>query len=104
MAVPGKRRVNEPTREPDVVTGEGIKELRNRIGFAAGLGRRMTQAELGEVIGMTREHVAKIERGTYPVSEQTRILVLWLMSIYGMPGGRPPHPSIPLVIVPHPPV
>lgn len=93
------------TERPDgaegVISGATIKRLREHIGYAAGLGRKMTQEAFGEVIGVTRQHVAAMEKGRYPISEQTRILLLWLMSIYGLPGGKPPHPSIPIVIVPH---
>lgn len=74
------------------VSGADIKELRKRMGS-------LTQTQFGEVVGLTRQHVAQLERNYHPVVGMTRILFLWLMSVYGM-DGQPPHPSIPLVIVP----
>lgn len=63
---------------------------------------RLTQMEFANVVGLTREHVAQLERESKPVIGMTRILFLWLMSVYGM-NGQLPHPSIPLVIVPQAP-
>jgi hypothetical protein len=77
------------------VSGADIKELRKRMG-------RLTQMEFANVVGLTREHVAKLETEAYPIVGMTRILFLWLMSVYGL-NGQPPHPSIPLVIVPQTP-
>lgn len=69
-----------------------IKELRRRMGG-------LTQQDFAAVVQMSKGHVAALEQGEYKVMGATQVLILWLLSVHGL-GGRTPHPSIPLLIIP----
>lgn len=72
-----------------------IRALRNRM--------RMTQTEFGEILRVRQHYVSQLESGDAPVADNAlRVLVLWLMSVFGVEGGQTPHPSVPLVIAPAP--
>ena len=80
---------------PDIpaVTGEKIKELRKRM--------HLTQAELGQVLRVDAVYVSNLETGKKELADTPlRVLILWLMSVFGVAGGQAPHSSIPVVIAP----
>lgn len=74
--------------EPDL-DGRLIAELRDQR-------MRLSKKDFGAVVGMTYGHVYKLENGALKRGS-TRVLLRWLYAVFGLPGGRPPHPSIPVV-------
>jgi len=53
------------------MTGTGLRRLRKQLG--------MTQAELGEAIGMWKNSVARMERDVLPVMRTTELAVKYLV-------------------------
>lgn len=82
----------DPRGEPPDIDPAAIKELRRRMGG-------LTQEDFGVVVRMSKQHVAKLEQGRIKLTGSTQVLILWLLSVHQL-GGRTPHPSIPLVIIP----
>lgn len=66
-----------------------IAELIERTG--------LTQEKFAAMVEMSQPHVSKLKRGAAPVLEgPTRVLLRWLFAVYGIEGGRAPHPGIPV--------
>jgi DNA-binding XRE family transcriptional regulator len=61
--------------------GEDMKALR----VAAGL----SQAELGEAIGMARETIGAMERGTHGIELRTELAVRYVAEPHILIGGKP---------------
>ena len=77
--------------EPNL-DGRHIDELRTRMG--------LKKKDFAAVVGMTYGWVYKLENDPDALKRgATRVLLRWLYAVYGLPGGRPPHPSIPVVPV-----
>jgi DNA-binding transcriptional regulator YiaG len=75
--------------EPDL-DGCHIGELRDRMG--------LSKKAFAAVVGMTYGHVYKLEKVPGALKRgSTRVLLRWLYAVFGLPAGRPPHPSIPVV-------
>jgi DNA-binding transcriptional regulator YiaG len=74
--------------EPEL-DGRKISELRARMGFKK-------KKDFAAVLGVTYGHVYRLEHGGL-TRGSTRVLLRWLYSVFDLPGGRPPHPSIPVV-------
>ena len=75
--------------EPDL-DGRHIDALRTRMG--------LRKKDFAAVLGMTYGWVYKLENDPGALKRgSTRVLLRWLYAIFGLPGGRPPHPSIPVV-------
>jgi hypothetical protein len=72
---------------------EDLKLLRRRMG-------NLSQAAFGKIVNMSGNNWARVENGRGPLVGPLRVLVLWLMSVYAVPGGRTPHGPIPLLVVP----
>lgn len=53
------------------MTGADIKNARKRL--------RMTQAELGQAIGMDKNSIARMERGERPVMLTTELSIKYLL-------------------------
>jgi DNA-binding XRE family transcriptional regulator len=82
----------DPRGDPPEIDPASIKELRRRMGG-------LTQEDFGVVVRMSKQHVSKLEQGKIKLTGSTQVLILWLLSVHEL-GGRTPHPSIPLVILP----
>lgn len=39
---------------------------------------KLTQAKLAKELGVTREHVLRMEKGIYPISKITELAMYWL--------------------------
>lgn len=73
--------------------GRHIGELRTRMGLTK-------KKDFAAVVGVTYGWVDNLEKDPDALKRgATRVLLRWLYAIYGLPGGRPPHPSIPVVPV-----
>jgi hypothetical protein len=72
---------------------EDLKLLRRRMG-------NLSQAAFGRIVKVSGNNWARVENGRGPLVGPLRALVLWLMSVYAVPGGRTPHGPIPLLVVP----
>ena len=57
--------------KPSQLTGKEIRFLRKYIGF--------TGEQFGKKLGLTKEHVSRIENGKYPVGTQTDRLIRFLV-------------------------
>ncbi|MDB4950441.1 MAG: hypothetical protein JWM27_3090 [Gemmatimonadetes bacterium] len=69
-----------------------LADLRARMGFKK-------KKDFAKVLGITYAYVHNLETGRAELGRGTlRVLLRWLYAVYGLPGGRPPHPSIPVVI------
>lgn len=77
------------------VTPEQIKQLRKRMA--------LSQEQFAAMLRVTRPFVGRLETGAQAVEDTAlRVLIRWLMSVYGVEGGEPPHPEIPIVLVRRP--
>jgi transcriptional regulator with XRE-family HTH domain len=56
--------------KPSVLTGKEIRYLRKYVG--------LTGEQFGNKLGLTKEHVSRIENGKYPVGEQTERLIRYV--------------------------
>jgi transcriptional regulator with XRE-family HTH domain len=66
-----------------------VKELIDLMG--------MSQTEFAEVLEVTQQHVNRMVNGKSPIVRgSTRVLLRWRFSVYGIEGGRPPTPIIPV--------
>lgn len=90
-----RARVSGPTAwddEPDL-DARHIGELRTRMGLTK-------KRDFAAVVGVTYGWVHNLERDPDALKRgATRVLLRWLYAVYGLPGGRPPHPSIPVLPV-----
>lgn len=77
-----------------VIGPEQIQELIRRMG--------LSQTDFAErVLEQSQPHVNKLVNGKAPlVRGSTRVLLRWLMAVYGVEGGRAPVPGIPVPKVP----
>lgn len=68
-----------------------IDELRRRMGMKK-------KKDFAAVLGLTYGYVHRLENEPDVLKRgSTRVLLRWLYAVFGFPGGRPPHPSIPVV-------
>lgn len=66
-----------------------LEELMARMG--------LSQAELADVLEVTVGHLNNLLHGRREVIYgPTRVLIRWLFAVYGVEGGRPAHPKIPV--------
>lgn len=78
--------------EPEL-DGSHIGELRRRMG--------LNDKNFAAVLGLTYGHVYNLENiPTAMKRGSARVLLRWLYSVFDLPGGRPPHPSIPIIKAP----
>lgn len=61
----------------EVMDAEELRSLRKRAG--------MSQAELAEHIGMARETISQMERGSAPIEKRTALAIRWITSKEGRP-------------------
>lgn len=60
----------------------------------------VSQTEFAEVLEVTQQHVNRMVNGKAPIVRgSTRVLLRWLMAVYGIAEGRPPTPVIPVRMV-----
>ena len=62
------------------MTRKELKEARERLG--------MTQAELGEALGMQRNSITRMELGLRPITKVTALAVTHLAAMKSKKGGR----------------
>lgn len=67
-----------------------IDELRRRMGIKK-------KKDFAAVLGVTYGYVYRLENEPDVLKRgSTRVLLRWLYAVFGLPGGRAPHPSIPV--------
>ena len=70
-----------------------IEELMRRMGLG--------QTSFAEAIEVSQQHVNRLVKGKSPVVPgSTRVLLRWLLAVYGIEGGRAPTPGIPVTQAP----
>ncbi len=62
------------------MTGGELRKLRDRL--------KMTQAELGEALGMQRNSITRMELGLMPIRKVTELAVNHLVAMKSKKGGR----------------
>jgi transcriptional regulator with XRE-family HTH domain len=62
------------------MTGADVKKAREKL--------NMTQAELGEAIGMDKNSIARMERDERPVMKTTELSIKYLLLTMRKPRGR----------------
>ena len=62
------------------MTSKELKRVRERLG--------MTQAELGEALGMQRNSITRMELGLRPITKVTALAVTHLVAMKSKKGGR----------------